>query len=186
MCAIGIACTVGVMLTFLPASLLVGRWIFWPRKPRLDHKADIATHGRWGRFAQGIGRHARRYWITATVVLLGCAALLTGLKADGLTITNSFTNNPEAVVGQKLFDASFPSGAGAPAVIIANADQKRGHRGGGQGSGSGADSGLGVRRGRLHEAREAAARGAGAFGQGCAPAALQVAPSAVGYRSTRS
>mgnify|MGYP003693687877 CR=1 FL=1 len=47
-CAIGIACTLGVMLTFLPAALLVGRWIFWPRIPKLDHKTDIATHGRWG------------------------------------------------------------------------------------------------------------------------------------------
>jgi RND superfamily putative drug exporter len=123
-CAIGIACTLGVMLTFLPASLLIGRWIFWPRKPQLDHKADIATHGWWGRFAQALGRHARRYWITAAVILIACASLITGLKADGLTITNSFTNNPEAVVGQKIFDASFDSGAGAPAVIIANADQK--------------------------------------------------------------
>jgi RND superfamily putative drug exporter len=123
-CAIGIACTLGVMLTFLPASLLIGRWIFWPRKPQLDHKADIATHGWWGRFAQALGRHARRYWIAAAVILIACASLITGLKADGLTITNSFTNNPEAVVGQKIFDASFDSGAGAPAVIIANADQK--------------------------------------------------------------
>jgi putative drug exporter of the RND superfamily len=123
-CAIGIACTLGVMLTFLPLSLLVGRWIFWPRKPRLDHKSDIATHGWWGRFAQALGRNARRSWIGATVILIACAALLTGLKSDGLTITNSFTNNPEAVVGQKIFDASFDSGAGAPAVIIANVDQK--------------------------------------------------------------
>ncbi len=104
--------------------MLIGRWIFWPRIPQLDHKADIATHGWWGRFAQALGRHARRYWIAAAVILIACASLITGLKADGLTITNSFTNNPEAVVGQKLFDASFDSGAGAPAVIIANADQK--------------------------------------------------------------
>ncbi|MEP7022055.1 MAG: MMPL family transporter, partial [Pseudonocardiales bacterium] len=42
-CAIGIACTVGVMLTFLPVFLvLVGRWVFWPRIPHVDHQADIA------------------------------------------------------------------------------------------------------------------------------------------------
>ena len=46
-CAIGVACTVSVMLTFLPLALLVGRWIFWPRIPRVDHAADIATHGVW-------------------------------------------------------------------------------------------------------------------------------------------
>ena len=166
-CAIGIACTLGVMLTVLPAALLVGRWIFWPRIPQVDHKTDIATHGRWGRFAQTIGRHARPYWITATVILIGCAALLTGLKADGLTITNSFTNNPEAVAGQKIFDASFDSGAGAPAVIIANADQKDAViQAAAQGSGSCADPWFGVRRGRLCEAREIAAGRAGVFRAG--------------------
>jgi len=45
-CAIGILCTLFVMLTFLPAVLvLCGRWVFWPRVPHVDHAADIATHG---------------------------------------------------------------------------------------------------------------------------------------------
>ena len=50
-CAIGIASTVTVMLTVLPALLVVsGRWIFWPRKPRVDHQTSIEqTHGVWGR-----------------------------------------------------------------------------------------------------------------------------------------
>lgn len=122
-CAIGIACTVGVMLTFLPVALLVGRWIFWPRVPHVDHAADIATHGVWGRFANWLGRNARRSWITATVVLLAFVALITTLKTDGLSVVDSFTNKPDAVVGQKIFDASFDQGAGAPAVIITNADQ---------------------------------------------------------------
>ena len=175
-CAIGIACTLGVMLTVLPAALLVGRWIFWPRIPKLDHKTDIATHGRWGRFAQTIGRHARPYWITATVILIGCAALLTGLKADGLTITNSFTNNPEAVAGQKIFDASFDSGAGAPAVIIANANQKDAViqtaskvPGVAQTPGSVCVEVDYAKLAKLPPAERAS------FGQGCAPAALQVA-----------
>jgi putative drug exporter of the RND superfamily len=175
-CAIGIACTLGVMLTFLPVSLLVGRWIFWPRIPKLDHKTDIATHGWWGRFAQGIARHARPYWIIATVILLGCAALLTGLKADGLTITNSFTNNPEAVTGQKIFDASFDSGAGAPAVIIANANQKdaviqAASRVSGVAQAPGSVC-VEVDYAKLAKVPPAARA---ALGQGCAPEALQVA-----------
>jgi len=123
-CAIGIACTVSVMLTFLPAFLvLFGRWVFWPRIPRVDQQADIATHGVWGRFADALGRHARRSWIGATIVLLACVALVSGLKTGGLSVTDSFTNRPDAVVGQKIFDANFKQGSGAPAVIIANADQ---------------------------------------------------------------
>jgi putative drug exporter of the RND superfamily len=175
-CAIGIACTLGVMLTFLPLSLLVGRWIFWPRKPHVDHKADIATHGWWGRFAQALGRNARRSWIAATLLLVACAALITGLKSDGLTITDSFTNNPEAVVGQKIFDASFDSGAGAPAVIIANADQKDAVI-----AAASKVPGVAQAPGSVcvevdyAKIAKLAAGGQAPVGQGCAPAALQVA-----------
>jgi len=122
-CAIGIACTVVVMLTFLPAFLaLFGRWVFWPRTPRVDSASDIATHGVWWRFAQGLGRRARPAWIGATVLLLVFVAFLPTLDSSGLAITDSFTNEPDAVVGQRLYDESFPQGAGAPAVIATNAD----------------------------------------------------------------
>src|SRR4051812_24875454 len=122
-CAIGIACTLLVMLTFLPTVLvLCGRWIFWPRTPRVDLASDIATHGAWWRFATGLGRRARPAWIGATVLLLACVALLPTLKVEGLSITDSLTNSPDAVVGQQIFDEKFPQGEGAPAVIAVDAD----------------------------------------------------------------
>jgi len=148
-CAIAIGCTVATMLTFLPAFILVigryglwfvpivgwiliavryrryhrlnERWIFWPRVPKPDHKADIATHGMWGRFAAALGRHPRRSWIASTAALLVCVLGVLSLRTAGLTITASFTSNPDAIVGQKLFDASFDQGAGAPAIITASA-----------------------------------------------------------------
>jgi RND superfamily putative drug exporter len=108
------------MLTFLPVFLLVGRWTFWPRIPRLDHQVDIATHGVWGRIAAAVGRNARRSWVITTIVLLICVAGLTQLKSGGLGISDSFTSTPDAIVGQRIFDAKFNQGAGAPAVIMAN------------------------------------------------------------------
>jgi putative drug exporter of the RND superfamily len=123
-CAIGVACTVSVMLTVLPALLVVsGRWIFWPKRPRVDHQTDIATHGAWSRFARGITGHSRRSWAISGIVLVACAAAITGLKTDGLSTLDSFTNTPEAVVGQHLYDKAFPSakGAGAPADILVDA-----------------------------------------------------------------
>jgi RND superfamily putative drug exporter len=120
-CAIGIACTIGVMLTFLPLALLVGRWIFWPRKPRVDHAADLATHGVWGRFATWLGRRARVSWIVTTIVLIVCVFGLTQLHDSGLSTVDGFTNNPDAVQGQKIFDSKFDAGSGAPAVITASA-----------------------------------------------------------------
>lgn len=117
--AIGIACTVIVMLTFLPVLLvLAGRWIFWPRVPHVEHTTDLATHSGWGRFSRALGRRDRASWIVATVILFLCVAGVSGLKASGLTTAGGFTNSPDAVVGQKIFNASFPQGAGAPAVII--------------------------------------------------------------------
>jgi RND superfamily putative drug exporter len=121
-CAIGIACTVIVMLTFLPAFLaLFGRWVFWPRVPHVDRAADIATHGIWGSFAGWLGRRARIAWIVATVVLLACVAALPTLKLAGISITDSFTNSPDAIQGQRIFDAHFAQGSGAPAVVATDA-----------------------------------------------------------------
>ena len=112
------------MLFFLPVALVVfGRWIFWPRLPHVDHAVDIATHGVWGQVAAGVGRHPRRVWAVTAVVLFGAVALVPGLRTNGLQITDGFTNTPDAVVGQHIYDAKFDQGAGTPAVITANAGQ---------------------------------------------------------------
>ena len=119
-CAIGIACTVGVMLTFLPLALtLAPRAIFWPRIPRADGEGDPVTHGPWSRFARTVGRNDRRAWISTAVVLLACTAAITTLKTGGLSTAQSFTNNPDAVVGQNIYNAHFPAGSGAPVQITA-------------------------------------------------------------------
>ena len=125
-CAIGIAATMLVMLTVLPALLvLAGRWIFWPKRPSVDYQVDIAhTHPAWSRYATGVVRHRRRNWIGAAVVLLLCAFGLTQLRTGGLSNVDAFTSDPPAVVGQHLYENAFPQqqGAGAPADILANAD----------------------------------------------------------------
>lgn len=122
--AIGIACTALVMLIFLPAFLvLFGRWVFWPRIPRFDRQADIASHGAWSRFAKGLVRRPRIAWVSTAVVLLACAGAMATLRVDGLSTTDSFTNTPDALVGQEIFDTHFSQGSGAPAVITTNADR---------------------------------------------------------------
>ncbi|HET6965442.1 MAG TPA: MMPL family transporter [Acidimicrobiales bacterium] len=119
-CAIGIACTVGVMLTFLPLALTVmPRGVFWPRVPRPDHAGDLAKQGPWSRFAASLGRNDRRAWIGTAVVLLIAAGAMSTLRTGGLSTSQSFTNHPDAVVGQKIYDAHFARGSGAPAQITA-------------------------------------------------------------------
>lgn len=125
-CAVGIACTLLVMLTVLPALLVAcGRWIFWPRRPRVDHQTDLASHGAWSRFANGIVAHPRRSWGVGGVVLILCVIAISGLKTGGLSTIDGFTTKPDAVAGQKLYDKSFPQakGAGAPADILVDASK---------------------------------------------------------------
>jgi putative drug exporter of the RND superfamily len=125
-CAIGIGCTVLIMLTVLPAILvLCGRWIFWPKRPRLDHQTDIATHGMWGRVSAGVARRHRGAWLITALVLIACAIGISTLKTSGLSTIDGFTNTPDAVTGQHLYDKSFPDqqGSGAPADILVNADK---------------------------------------------------------------
>jgi RND superfamily putative drug exporter len=121
--AIGIACTLTVMMTFLPVALgAAGRWVFWPRRPTpAAPAAEPGTAGIWGRISRFIGAHHRRAWIGAIVILLLCLIGIGGLKTNGLTTAQGFTNTPDAVVGQNIYDAKFDKGAGAPAVIAVNA-----------------------------------------------------------------
>jgi putative drug exporter of the RND superfamily len=124
-CAIGILCTVSIMLTVLPVLLVIsGRWIFWPRRPQVDHKTDIATtHAAWSKFAHALGRHHRKAWVGASVVLIACILAITGLKTGGLSTVDGFTTKPDAIVGQHIYDKYFSVGAGAPAIILTSADK---------------------------------------------------------------
>jgi RND superfamily putative drug exporter len=182
--AIGIACTVVVMLTFLPVALvLCGRWIFWPRIPRVDHSGGLETHGVWGRVAEGVGRRSRRSWVAAALVLFACVALVPTLRDGGLSTAQAFTSNPDAVQGQKIYDAQFSQGAGAPAVILTNAAQLdavtaavRRVEGVEKSPGAVCLQPDYVKLAALVKANPALASGRGASGAACLPSQLSVSP----------
>ena len=116
--AIGIVSAMFTILTFLPAALvLFGRWIFWPRKPHNDGD-DHVLSGPWSKVAGSIERKPRRAWVITGAVLLALAFTSTTLKADGLGTVDTFTGNPESVVGQKLLVKHFPAGEGDPTQIV--------------------------------------------------------------------
>ena len=121
--AIGIVCSMITILTLLPALLLIfGRWIFWPRVPRNDGDDHVMT-GPWSKIANSIGRNPRKAWIITGVILLGFAGASTTLKADGIGTVDTFTGNPESVVGQKLLVTHFPGGEGDPTQIVVAVDK---------------------------------------------------------------
>ena len=124
--AIGILAAQFVMLTLLPAILvLIGRWIFWPRIPRHDDVDEKLT-GVWSKVANTVGTHPRRTWITTTVVLLIALGFATQLNTKGLSQTDSFAGNPDSVVGLEKLSQHFPAGQGDPTLVVApQADEQK-------------------------------------------------------------
>ena len=119
--AIGIVGALFGALTFLPALLLlIGRRVFWPRIPRHDDRAPadiLEGNGVWVRLARFIGQRPRATWVATTAILLVLAAFAPTLKASGLANDEVFRITVQAVEGEKMLDAHFPSGSGSPFTI---------------------------------------------------------------------
>ena len=121
--AIGIVVSMFTILTLLPALLLVfGRWIFWPRKPLFDGE-DHVLSGLWSKVGNTIEKNPRKAWVISAAFLLMFAFASTTLKTDGLGTVDSFTGNPESVVGQRLLETHFPGGEGDPTRVVVSADK---------------------------------------------------------------
>ena len=116
--ATGIFMAMLSMLTLLPAMLVIApRFVFWPRVPREGTGGADAEHGPWRRLGDRIARRPRTVWIAAVVVLgVMCLGLLN--FDNGLTSSNGFVEDVEAVEGQELIGQSFPGGASVPTEIV--------------------------------------------------------------------
>ncbi len=121
--AIGIAVAVLVMLTFLPALLVVfGRWFFWPVRPSygsVDHTRD----GFWAKVGARIARAPRQTWILTSVLLAVATLGILQLNAVGLQNKDSYYTKPQSVIGEEIAAKHFPAGAGSPVLILANTSQ---------------------------------------------------------------
>ena len=120
--ALGIAGALLASLTFLPAVLvLVGRQVFWPFAPKLDHKHAedvVGTKGLWGRVAGLVGRHPRRTWAVTLVLLLAAAAFAPTFKASGSTIDEAFLEDTDSIIAQRVIGEHFPAGSATPILVV--------------------------------------------------------------------
>ena len=121
--AIGVVVTLVVMVTLLPALLVVcGRWVFWPKRPTFG-SAEPTNAGIWARVGKSIARRPRKVWIV-TVLLLGIACLgLFKLDASGLTSDDTFTHEVESVTGLQMLADHGLTDTSSPVMVVANADQ---------------------------------------------------------------
>ncbi len=117
--AIGIGATLLVMLTLLPALLVLGGGrVFWPRQPRLDHAEPQTEHGIWGRVAGFVARRSRPVWLVTAFALAALALGLTQLNVTTLGESDLFTEETDSVTGQETIARHYPAGTGSPAVIF--------------------------------------------------------------------
>ena len=120
--AIGIVAALIGMTTLLPAVLVLpGRWIFWPRSPRIGTQ-NAETAGLWGRIGRSIGRRPRLVWLGAVAVLAMLAAGL-GQAKWGLSQTQVFRTTPDFAVGQALLSRHYPAGAADPTLVVVPSGQ---------------------------------------------------------------
>ncbi|NRQ51219.1 MMPL family transporter [Aeromicrobium stalagmiti] len=115
--AVGIAVGLLVMLTLLPALLvLVGRWIFWPRIPHFGDTEPNDT-GIWSRVGVAISKAPRATWVVTTVILAALTVGIVSLDATGLTNKEQFTKTQPSVEGEEALGRHFNSDESTPVVI---------------------------------------------------------------------
>jgi RND superfamily putative drug exporter len=121
--AIGVGVTLLVMISLLPALLVIcGRWVFWPKRPAFG-SAEPTTTGFWAMVGQRISVRPRKVWIVTTL-LLGVACLgLTRLDASGLATEDSYTKEFDSIVGQKVLAAHDMVDQSNTVQVVGNADQ---------------------------------------------------------------
>jgi len=100
--AIGIGVTFLVMVTLLPALLVIfGRWIFWPKRPSFG-SAEPTQTGVWAKIGRRIAVRPRTVWVVTTVLLaIACLGVLK-LETQGLSTEDTYTKEFQSITGQQV------------------------------------------------------------------------------------
>jgi RND superfamily putative drug exporter len=121
--AIGILVGLAVMVTLLPALLVVfGRWVFWPKRPRYETTEPTAG-GFWARVGARIAPRPRQVWIVTAVALAACSLGIVQLNAHGLSTADSFTKTFDSVTAQKVLSRHHLADDTTPVMVVASAAQ---------------------------------------------------------------
>jgi RND superfamily putative drug exporter len=121
--AVAIAVTYVVMVTLLPAMLVIfGRWMFWPFVPHFGSQ-EPTQKGVWARVGNGISGRPRMVWVVTAGVLVLLSLGFLRLDTSGVPSDEQFTSDVDSVVGQEILIEHRLIDASTPIQVIANADQ---------------------------------------------------------------
>ncbi|GAB3199588.1 MMPL family transporter [Nocardioides hungaricus] len=120
--AVGIAVTFLVMVTLLPALLVIfGRWIFWPKRPAFGSREPNVT-GLWSRLGGAIAPRPRRVWLTTTFLLLVACLGVLKIDAGGMSTEDTYTKELDAIKGQKVLAAHGMVDNSNTVQVVVNTD----------------------------------------------------------------
>lgn len=124
-CAVGIVVAAFFVLVVLPAFLvLFGRWVFWPKVPRVGAASLAERPSVWRRVGSVVERRPAALVAGTTVVL---ALLAIGLfrVETGLGQSDQFLEEPEAISAAQRLAQSFPAGTSSPTEVLTRDDPQR-------------------------------------------------------------
>ncbi|WP_332643121.1 MMPL family transporter [Aeromicrobium sp.] len=121
--AVAIVVTVLVMVTLLPALLVIfGRWVFWPFVPHFGSEEPTAS-GLWAKVGTAITHRPRIVWIgTAAALAVLCLGFLR-LDTGGIPSDEQYTTDQDSVIGQGILVDHELVDASTPIQVVANADK---------------------------------------------------------------
>jgi RND superfamily putative drug exporter len=121
--AIGIGVTFVVMVTLLPALLVItGRWVFWPKRP--TYRSDEpTTRGVWARVGRRVAARPRTVWVGTSLLLAVASLGVVTLDAVGIPVEDSYTTELQSIEGQKVLSAHGLADQSNTVQVVANADQ---------------------------------------------------------------
>jgi RND superfamily putative drug exporter len=127
---LGLASAVGVVVAAvkvhvaLPAALVFfGRWKKWPRIPRVGSPGTIETARLWNRVGGVVSARPVRVAVLATIGLVLVALPALGINT-GLSQSEQFLDEPEAITAAQRHSESFPAGSSEPAQVLSRTPEK--------------------------------------------------------------
>ena len=119
--AIGVGITLLVMVTLLPAMLvIVGRWVFWPKRPTFG-SAEPTSTGFWAKVGRAIAVRPRTVWIATALALLVASLGFFRLDTSGLSTEDQYTKEFDSIVGQKVLTEHGLVDSSNPIMVVSNA-----------------------------------------------------------------
>ncbi|MGL5861769.1 MAG: MMPL family transporter, partial [Phycicoccus sp.] len=121
-CAVGVVVAAGFALVVLPAALVVfGRWVFWPKIPRVGQVGLADSRSPWRRVGDAVAGRPVGF-ATVTVLVLALAAGGISQIRGGLEASDQFLQKPEAIAAAERLAQSFPGGSADPVVVLTRDD----------------------------------------------------------------